>query len=138
MGVPDALAVAEVERLELAVVQHGLDGRAVGGEEEFAHALLRGFAPARVVEPAGELRAQRVGHLQVATEEPLWLRTAPDRDEVEDLDEKPRPAPAVLAHRVDERPQPGHEPIVADAQERPAGDVADTGRLDDEDPGLPV
>src|SRR5262249_32527357 len=138
VGVPDALAVAVVERLELAVVQDGLDRHAVGGQKELANALIGRLAPARVVASEGELPTQRVGHLEVATEESLGLRTAPDRDEVEDLYEEPRPASAVLAHRVDERPKPGHEAIVANAQERPARDVADAGRLDDEHTGLPV
>src|SRR4030095_4584371 len=98
-------------RLYLMVVKHGLDRRTVGGQEELANALIRGLAPARVVEPEGELSAQRVGNLEVAAEESRRRRTAPDRDEVEDLDEEPRPAAAVLAHRVDERPKPGHEAI---------------------------
>ena len=39
---------------------------------------------------------------------------------------------------VDEVGEPGDEAIVADAQERPARDVADAGRLDDDRAGLPL
>src|SRR4030095_1651741 len=105
LRVPDAVAIPVVERFELAVVQHGLDGHAVGGEEELTNARIGRLAPARVVEPEGELAAQCVGHLEVAGEESFRLRTSPDRDEVEDLDEEPRPATAVLAQRAGEGPQ---------------------------------
>src|SRR5207249_5399009 len=95
--VPDSLAVAVVERFELAVGQHGFDRHAVRGEEQLAHVLLGRLAPARVVEPEGKLTAQRVGDREISTEESLGLGAAPHGDEIEDLDEEPRPAPAPVA-----------------------------------------
>ena len=45
---------------------------------------------------------------------------------------------APLADRVDECAEPRDEPVVADAEQGTARDVADAGRLDDEDTGLPL
>ena len=44
-------------------------------------------------------------------------------------------AAALLAHEVDELPEAGDEPVVADPEQGTAPDVADAGRLDDEDAG---
>src|SRR5678816_4180990 len=109
MHVPDALAVAVVERLELPVGQDGLEGRAVSGQEIVADLVVLGLAPPWIVEPERDLGAQRVGDLEVATEEALGLGAAADRDEVEELDEEPGPAAASLTHRLDQRAEPGHE-----------------------------
>src|SRR4030095_906373 len=80
--------------------------------------------------------AQRVGDLEIAAEESTRLGPPADRDEVEDLNEEPGPALAPLAHRLDERAKPRHEPVVTDAEQRAARDVANARRLDDEDAGL--
>ena len=58
-----------------------------------------------------------------------------DREEVDELDEQQGLAGRRLADRGDQVTQPGDESIVADAQQRPRRDVADAGRLDDDDPG---
>src|SRR6267143_2497409 len=134
--VPDPFPVSIVERLELAIGQHGLDRHAVGGGEELAYVGLRRLAPARVVEPEGELAPQRVGDLEIPSEESLGLWASPHRDEVEDLDEEPRPAPAPLPDRLDERPESGNEPVIADSQQGAARDVADAGGLHDQDARL--
>lgn len=136
MHVPDALAVAVVERLELAVGQHGLERLAVRRQQELAHRGLGRLAPALVVEPEGELAAQGIGDLEVAAEKRFALGPPAHREEVEHLDEEARPAAARLAHGLDEAPEPRDEPVIADPQERPARDVADAGRLDDEDARL--
>ena len=49
---------------------------------------------------------------------------------VDDLDEQPRPAFARAPHRRHELAQARQEAVVADAQQRPGRDVADTGRFD--------
>ena len=49
---------------------------------------------------------------------------------VDDLDEQPRRAVARLAHDAHEVAQSGQKAIVPDAQQRAAGYVADTRRLD--------
>src|SRR5207245_1583592 len=82
-------AAAVVEGLELAVGQHGLEGDTVGGAEVGAHVVVLGFAPARIVEPEGDLSPQRIGDLEVAAEESARLGPPSDRDEVEELDEEP-------------------------------------------------
>ena len=46
--------------------------------------------------------------------------------------------PLARAHGLDQRRQAGDEAVVADAQQRPARDVADAGRLDDDRAGLPL
>ena len=38
--------------------------------------------------------------------------------------------PLALPHRLDQRPKPGDEAVIADAQQRPARHVADAGGLD--------
>ena len=134
--VPDALTVAVVERLELAVVQHGLDRHSVGAHEELPHLAVGGAEPPPIVEPEGDLRPQRVGDGQIAAEELLGLGASSHRDEVDDLDEESRPSLAALAHRVDEPAQARNEAIVTDPEQRSAGHVPDAGGLDHEDAGL--
>src|SRR5713101_5646945 len=102
------------------------------GEEQLAHVLLGRLAPARVVEPEGKLTTQRVGDREISTEESLGLGAAPHRDEIEDLDEEPRPAPAPLADCLDQGLQPGNESVVADSEQGTARDVTDAGGLHDE------
>src|SRR5262249_39639617 len=70
--------------------------------------------------------------VEKAPQEFLGLGSATHGDEVDGLDEQARVSGALLAHSVDEASQPGHEAVVADAQERTARDVADAGRLDHE------
>src|SRR5204862_133330 len=85
--------------LELAVGQDGFEGGAVSGQEVVAHLVVLGLAPPRIVEPERDLSAQRIGDLEVAAKEAPGLGTAADRDEVEELDEEPGPAPAALVRR---------------------------------------
>src|SRR5262249_10184445 len=80
--------------------------------------------------------AQRIGDLEIAAEEAPGLGPAPDRQEVEELDEEARPAAAPLADRVDQGTEPRDESVVADPEQGTARDVADAGRLDDQDAGL--
>ena len=68
----------------------------------------------------------------------VGLRAAADRQEVDQLDEEARLAVARLAHHAHELAQSGEEAVVADAQQRAAGHVADAGRLDHECPGTPA
>ena len=66
------------------------------------------------------------------------LGSAAHGHEVDELDEETGVAGAVLAHGVDETAETRDEALVADAQERPARDVPDAGRLDDEHAGAAV
>src|SRR5262245_63779818 len=68
--------------------------------------------------------------LEEAREELLRLRAPADGEEIDDLDQEPRMAFARALHRLRELAQTRKEPVVADAQERTGGDVADAGRLD--------
>jgi hypothetical protein len=75
------------------------------------------------------------GDRQVAAEVRVARRPPADHQEVDELDEQQRLAARRRAHRVDQRAQPRHEAIVADAQERPRRHVADAGGLDHQHAG---
>ena len=132
VGVPDALAVAVVQRLPLPVVQRRLQQRAIGAHQPLAHGGLGRLPPRGVVRRLGQPPAQRRVHVQESAQELLGLGPAAHGDEVDRLDEQARVAGAALAHGLDESAQPGHEAVVADAQQGAAGDVADAGGLDHE------
>src|SRR5439155_1762781 len=119
-----------------AVGEDGLERHAVGLPEEAPHLVLRRLAPASVVEPEGELHAQRIGDREVAREVFLGLGPSADREEVDDLDEEARAAVALLPHRIDEPGEPREEAVVADPEEGAARDITDARRLHDEDPWL--
>ena len=137
--VADPLAVAEVERLELARAEHGLD-EAARGSGQAAPASTSGaartLASARRSSASARRRAEVVADLEIAREERRRLRPAPDREEVDDLDEEARPPLARAPARSRRAAEPGDEAVAADAQERTARHVADAGRLDDQHAGL--
>jgi hypothetical protein len=139
--VPDALAIAVVERLQLTVRQHALDERTIvdeRGEQVLSNdALVRG-QPGGIVGGGCHPTAQRLVDTEVTTEVLVRLRPASYRDEVDQLDEKPRVPGTVLAHGVDQPPEAGDEAIVADPQQGSAGDVTDAGGLDHQHTGAAV
>ena len=65
----------------------------------------------------------------------LWASA--DAQEVDDLDEQPRVAAAGFAHGLGECAQARQKAVVTDSQQRPGGDVADAGGLDNDGPGAP-
>ena len=137
--VADPLAVAVVERLQLARAEHGLDEGAPGSGQAGPHLGVRRrgrVLPARVAERLGQAAPEVVPDLEIAREERRRLRPPPDGDEVDDLDEEARPPLAPLPHGLDEAPEPGDEAVAADAQERAARHVADAGCLHDQHAGL--
>ena len=67
--------------------------------------------------------------------ETLAVGPPADAEEVDQLNQEPRLARAALAHLLHEPAEPGDEAIAADPQERSRRHVADTRRLDHEDPG---
>ena len=71
-------------------------------------------------------------HLQETLEEFRRLGSTPDSQKIDDLDEQPRLAAARAPHGVNEPPEPLDITVVADAQQRPARDVANAGRLHDD------
>ena len=124
VGVGHALAVPEAQRFELARVQHALDRGRVGALQD-----EQPLADRRVGEPR-ERRAVAVGEREEAPEEFVGGRASLHRQEVDDLDEQPGCAAARAPDRLDELPEPRQEPIVADAEQRPARDVPHPGGLD--------
>ncbi len=60
-----------------------------------------------------------------------WLGAPTNAQEVDELNEQARLASARLSYDVDQLAQARQEAIVADAQQRAAGYVANAGRLDD-------
>src|SRR5690606_4718339 len=76
--------------------------------------------------------AVAVGDREVLREVLVWRRSAANGEEVDQLDEQPRLAAACPPDCLDQSLQAGDEPVVADPQKRPARDVVDAGRLDDE------
>jgi len=128
LRIGDALACAHAQRLQLARVEYFGEPLRGQREQRVAHLRFRGIGePERAPVP--------VGDRQVPAEEFRRLGPAPDRQEVDHLDEELRFAVARLVHRVDDAPQPRHEAVVADAQQRPARHVADAGGLDDDRAG---
>src|SRR5687768_16453855 len=67
----------------------------------------------------------------------LRLGAAADSEKVDDLNEEPSASPARLTDGAHQFGQAGNEPVVPDPEKRSAGDVPDSGRLDDQPPGLP-
>jgi hypothetical protein len=65
----------------------------------------------------------------------LFRRRPPvNAQKVNDLNKEPCLAAGCFAHRIDQLLQARHEPVVTDAQQRPTGNVANAGRLDDDRP----
>src|SRR4029077_11281540 len=77
-----------------------------------------------------------VGEDQELPEVSLRLRSTADPEEVDDLDEQPGPSAARMTDRAHQLGQSGDEPVVADSEERSAGNVPNSGRLDDQRTGL--
>ncbi len=86
---------------------------------------------------AFERTAVTIGEDQEAAEVLLAIGAAPDGQEVDQLDQEPGVAVARAAHGRGQLAQAGDEPVVADAQERAARDVAHAGRLDHDRAGAP-
>jgi hypothetical protein len=78
-----------------------------------------------------------IGDSQELPEVSLWLGAAADPEKVDDLNEEPSASPARLTDGAHQFGQAGNEPVVPDAEQRSAGDVPDSGRLDHQRPGLP-
>ena len=119
VGHPLALAVAQ--RLELAGGEHLLALRGLHRHQRLTHGL--------VVRGIGNRLAVAGRDRQEPPQKLVWVGPPTNPQEIDDLDQQPRLPLAGLAHHVDQLPQSGQEPIVADAQQRPAGDVADARRL---------
>ena len=73
-----------------------------------------------------------VGDGEEPPEVGLLLRTPPDRQKVDDLDEELGMTVACAPYVLDELLQARNEPVVSDAQERTTRHVADAGGLEHE------
>ena len=129
--VGDALARASPQRLELAGRQHAIELPVAELRKPRPHGPFR-----RILHV--ERLAMRSGNGEIALEELARIGPAPHVQEIDQLNVQPRLAVARAAHGVDERAQSRHEARLADAQQRPARDVADTGGLDDQSAGAPA
>ena len=126
-GVGHPLPLTELHALELALVQES--------------GPLRLRQPRQHL-PDGVVGARHQGAVpirehQVLPEVSLGLGAAADPEKVDDLDEEPGAAAARLTNGAHQLRQAGDEPVVPDPEERPAGNVADSGRLDHQRSGLP-
>ena len=123
LRVGDALAIAELERFALGrgkdarklVAAHGAQAGADFGVRQFRLAQ-RGPMPA--------------GDGKEALKELFRLWAAADGKEIDQLNEEACAPLAGAPHRFNQAAQPRQEPVVPDAQQRPAAHVADAGRLD--------
>ncbi len=130
--VPHALPMAEVEGLPLPRRQHPVEEGPRRRQQVLAHLGIRGREPSGLPGGLRESPAQVVRHGEVAPEIVLRGRPPADGEEVDDLDEEAGVPSALAAHRLHEVAQAREEPVVPDAQERPARDVADPGSFHDQ------
>src|ERR1700722_19789170 len=123
MDVGHALAIAEIERFQLAGVEDLLQLIVWESSEPRAHVWLGRIGAAEcvsmVVRDAEELR-----------EVPRRIRAAANGQEIDDLNEEPRLTAARLADHAHEVTQAGQKAVVADSKQWPARHVADARRLD--------
>jgi hypothetical protein len=78
-----------------------------------------------------------VGEDQELPEVPLRFWPAADPEKVDDLDEQPSPSSTRLTDGAHQLRQATDEPVVPDPEKRTAGNVSDSGGLDDQRPRLP-
>ncbi len=131
LNVGHALAIAELERLELA--------RTEDRSQLLVRQRQQRGADRVVSRPPQPARRRGAHPLSAGSGEERFFRRPPaDGEEVDDLDEESRAAAAGATDGLDEIAQTRNEPVVADAQQRPARDVADAGGLDDDRAGLPL
>ncbi len=121
LGIGDPLACAVIQRLDLARAEHALQLRARQSGDAGAQIGLWMVAQRRAV-PVGD--GQEFGDIAPG------VGAAPDRQEIDELDEELGAAAALAPHRLDDAGEAGQEAVVADAQQRAARHVADARRLD--------
>ena len=127
LGIGDPLPLAESQALELPLIQELGPLRLRQSRQRLPDGVVG----------AWQQGAVPVGEDQELPEVSLRLRPAADPEEVDDLDEQPSPSAARLADGAHQLGQAGDEPVVPDPEERSAGNVPDSGGLDDQRPGLP-
>ena len=129
MGIADPFAEAHAQRLELAGVE---DAVQIG----LRHCLQR-FADIGLVR---SFHAQRcpdlVGDDKKTVEELRRVRPAPDRQEVDALDEQAGLALAGVPDGLHQFLQPRNVAVVADTQQRAGRDIANSRCFDDQAAGL--
>src|SRR2546423_778105 len=135
--VGDALAVAIAQRFKLALVEHLFDQFVRRGGEKTANVRVIRDKPAHVSGGLCKRRAMTLLQDKETREEFLFLRAALDGEEIDDLNEQARVAVTGAAHRFDQLAQARDEAVVADPEQRAAGDVANACRFDDNGAGLP-
>src|SRR5262245_41108046 len=118
-----ALAIAELQRLELAATEDAQEF--VFAQAAQAGADL-GFRHLRIAERL----AVTIGDFKKAREKLLRIGAATDRQKIDQLNKEPRVSAARFANRADQAAQPGQEPVVSDAEQRSAWNIANAGRLD--------
>ena len=117
------LPVAHPQRLEFARGQDRFQRRVVESGEAGANPFL---GPARRVEAVAVV----VGDSQELGEKAVAAGPPPDRQEVDDLDQQPGPPAARPGNGLHQGLEARDEPVVADAQQRAARNVAYPRRLD--------
>ena len=129
MGIADPFAEAHAQRFELAFVEDAVE---FGVRQRFQGFADVGFR--RVFHP--QRRPDVVRHDEEAVEEFRRVRPAPDRQEVDALDEQAGLALAGALHGLGDFPQAGDVAVMPDPQQRTRRDVPDAGGLDDQAAGL--
>ena len=131
MQIGDPFAVAHPQRFQLARREDRRQRRIVEIREMGANPFLG---------PIGRVEAVAMifGNPQELAEIAVAARPSADGQEIDDLDEQPGMPAAGPGNGLDERLEPRDEPVVADAQQRTAGNVADAGGLDHDGAGAPA
>ena len=129
MGVADPFAEAHAQGFELARVEDAVQFGVRHRLEGFADfCLVRSFHAQR--------RPDIVGHDEEAVEELRRVRPAPDRQEIDALDEKAGLPFAGAPDGLHQFLQPRNVAVVPDPQQRTRRDIANAGGFDDQAAGL--
>ena len=127
------LARAHVQVLQLARGQHLLELGTLEPQERGAQGRLvavRQLGPER-----GEASPVAFVQLQEPAEVGGRLGPPPDPQEVQHLDDQPRPPAAALPHRLHQLAESGEEAVVPDPEQGPRGHVAHARGLHHQDAG---
>ena len=127
-----ALASAVAQVVELARAQGLVELVIRTTQKAVAQFRLRGVFPFCVFENFGQLLAMLWADLEKAPEKLLRRWPPLDRKKVDNLDEEPGLAFTRAADCLDKLAQSRNKAIVSDPEERPARDIADARRLDDD------
>src|SRR5262249_47563311 len=138
LHVGHALPVAISEGFQLALIQHFLNDGFGSIREKGSYRRFGGGQPLLLAGCFCQGVAMAILDHEKTAEELVLLRTALDRQKVNDLDKEPRVAPAITPDDLDQRLKARNESLVSDAKQGSAWDIANPGGFDDDGPGAPL